>query len=269
MLDDATRCDAVPKTPFLETQLKAMPPRNGPCPAGKRRPRPGSLNRCTPRSRGACCDDDQAPAATEEELNRLRGLVAELTARCDQQREDLEALQVLQPSKPSMRTTEVQTALPAGSISTSSSTDAGAHEEATLAEEQRGQLDRLHREVGDKTRELRRSQDTVRLLRSELKQQQQVSEQYQAQADMLEEQLRIIHQRKMGTQLGDRSRPASAKMSRERQVGSQHLVAPALPEMVMRPFCNEAGAQAVQMREDADSGGSDSDEQGEVILAPL
>ncbi|CAE8632362.1 unnamed protein product [Polarella glacialis] len=172
--------------------MKAMPPSTRPCP-GMRRPRPGSLGRGAaaraahrsprePRS----CEEEGAPVRDDEVL-RLRGLVHELTARCERQSEELDAFRGCAGPATSATSTQVQTE----ELRVSGDSSSRADEDSSEAE-QRLQLDVLHREVGDKGRELRKAQDTVGLLRRELQQQRQVSEQYQAQMDMLEEQLRAL-----------------------------------------------------------------------------
>ncbi|CAJ1334136.1 unnamed protein product [Effrenium voratum] len=160
--------------------------------AGKRRPPPRGL-----RIKKA---EDQAEASLEQEVIRLRGLVASLRERSEPEtRPKLDA--------------EVQ-----------ADVESQGHQNDSDAQEQ---LDSLHQEVGDKSRELRRSQETVRLLRSELKQQQEVSEQFRLQAEMLEEQLLLTRQRfkaearaceerwaSRSTSLS-RARPSSAQISRK------------------------------------------------------
>eukprot|EP00931_Biecheleriopsis_adriatica_P102636 TRINITY_DN77581_c0_g1_i1.p1 TRINITY_DN77581_c0_g1~~TRINITY_DN77581_c0_g1_i1.p1 ORF type:complete len:311 (-),score=62.22 TRINITY_DN77581_c0_g1_i1:131-1063(-) len=260
------------------TQIKVMPPRGGPC-QGKRRPRPGSFGRGgTPRPIAQRSPEEQAPSvgmtALEDEVLRLRGMVAELTARCQNQNAELQSLRA---EKCSCTTNaEVQTDTP---ISGDSGGTTPATSSADCREDQRI-LDTLHREVGEKGRELRRSQDTVRLLRSELQQQQEVSEQYHAQVEMLEEQLRVKSQQlRQATEeartSASRTRPSSAQLIRARQDGSfgssrelrgssRHLSASS-----RKPLCSTGDKGIISGEDDEDvaEDDSDSEEQEEIILS--
>lgn len=183
-------------------QMKVAPPRTS-C-AGKRRPRPGGFfsSRSKPSSR-----EEEAAETPEEVL--LRGMVSSLKEQNDLQRSEIAALRC--PTKQLVEA-EAQTDADAaaGSASAHSAT-------VDTCEAQQMQLDMLHQEVGDKSRELRRSQDTVKLLRSELEQQRQVSEQYRLQTEMLEEELR---------RTTDRLKKLEKASAEARHTTSQHL-----PEM--------------------------------------
>lgn len=189
--------------------LKAMPPNSRLC-QGKRRPRPGSFSRHrvpTPTNRAHCLPlvpkeaESREPSEdrgsdknnfSEEEFLRLQGIVLELQQLCTLQQKDLDSMR--RPSQVPKTHAEVQTEACTGPTKCAAS--------ASFEQE----LDALHREVGEKSRELRKAQDTVRLLRSELQQQQQVSEQYQSQVEMLEEQLRM-------TTMQSRQQASSPKIS--------------------------------------------------------
>ncbi|CAE7194487.1 unnamed protein product [Symbiodinium microadriaticum] len=147
-------------------------------------------------------------AETPEEV-LLRGMVSSLKEQNDLQRSEIAALRC--PTKQLVEA-EAQTDADAaaGSASAHSAT-------VDTCEAQQMQLDMLHQEVGDKSRELRRSQDTVKLLRSELEQQRQVSEQYRLQTEMLEEELR---------RTTDRLKKLEKASAEARHTTSQHL-----PEM--------------------------------------
>lgn len=193
--------------------LKAMPPNSRLC-QGKRRPRPGSFSRHrvpTPTNRTHCLPlapkdaESREPsedggsekhAFSEEDFLRLQGIVLELQQRCSLQQKELDVLR--RPNQVPSTHAEVQTEACGGPIKRADS--------ASFEQVERQELDALHREVGEKSRELRKTQDTVRLLRSELQQQQQVSEQYRSQVDMLEEQLRI-------TTMQSRQQASSPKIS--------------------------------------------------------
>eukprot|EP00930_Biecheleria_cincta_P076904 TRINITY_DN64137_c0_g1_i1.p1 TRINITY_DN64137_c0_g1~~TRINITY_DN64137_c0_g1_i1.p1 ORF type:complete len:304 (+),score=93.97 TRINITY_DN64137_c0_g1_i1:123-1034(+) len=291
MIDEAARLRT--KCPSEAGQMKAVPPR-GPCAGGaggKRRPRPGSMSRFSPRGPPAPPAQEeqvhpppqQTSAAAEEELARLRGLVAELTARCERQGAELEAARKRESSSPSQPAAvevvhaEAQTE-PAEEPSSSPATTGVAVTPAAAALsdcEVTRQLDLLHREVGDKSRELRRAQDTVRLLRSELQQQRQVSEQFQAQTEMLEEQLRKSEQLRKEAAAAEASfnsswsvssglrrsaglglsRPSSAKVLRPGQEASGGAGRPPdLPSMAAsrarRTFCAEGAKSAEEEEED-------------------
>ncbi|CAE7724310.1 unnamed protein product [Symbiodinium pilosum] len=127
----------------------------------------------------------EAAETPEEAL--LRGVVSSLKEQNEIQRTEIAALKC-RPTKDLVEA-EVQTdAVTGGSGATGPAVD-------DTFEAQQVQLDMMHQEVGNKSRELRRSQDTVKLLRSELEQQRQVSEQYRLQTEMLEEQLRRTNER--------------------------------------------------------------------------
>lgn len=209
----------------------------------------------------------------------MRGLVAELTARCERQGAELKELRESssssRPAADKVAHAEAQTepeepsAVPARAAEAAASA-AGAVSDAEVM----GQLDLLHREVGEKGRELRRCQDTVRLLRSELQQQRQVSEQYQLTTEMLEEQLRKAQQlrkeaaaaeaesglRRAGLGL---SRPSSAKVLRAGQeaLGGAGKASnlPSMAAMARRPFCAE-GPKSADEEEEKDDSESSQDE---------
>mmetsp|Transcript_61296 Transcript_61296/g.143453 ORF Transcript_61296/g.143453 Transcript_61296/m.143453 type:complete len:262 (+) Transcript_61296:38-823(+) len=187
-----------------DLQMKVVPPRTGPC-AGKRRPRPGGLLRgkAPPREDEASCE------TSAEEIARLQSVLSSLNEQAELPRSELQNCRTQLPKV--MVEAEVQTEPDPGDFRKS----CAAAEDA--CEVQREQLDALHQEVGDKSRELRRSQDTVKLLRAELEQQRQVSEQYRLQTEMLEEQLR---------QTSDRLKRSESKNAEARHTSSSSTLTP-------------------------------------------
>lgn len=174
------------------------PPSARPGP-GKRRPQPRSLSRgvaCPKHSvdtAGNCSDvkadvKEIVDRCDGEELVRLQCLVIELTLTCDQQSQELVGLR--------SRVAEFESSprRPELPGSTEQPRKAGVEQsvqtlEASEASCQREQWDAIHREAGDKTRDLRKTQESVRLLQNELSQQRLVAEQYRGQVEVLEEQL--------------------------------------------------------------------------------
>ncbi|CAE7348136.1 unnamed protein product [Symbiodinium natans] len=136
-------------------------------------------------------DRGSEAAETAEEM-LLRGMVSSLKEQNDLQRSEIVALR----SRPAQESKEPKELVDAEvqTVNDTGCDAAGSAADATC-EAQQMQLDMLHQEVGNKSRELRRSQDTVKLLRSELEQQRQVSEQFRLQTEMLEEQLRRTNER--------------------------------------------------------------------------
>eukprot|EP00439_Symbiodinium_sp_Y106_P075387 s3316_g14.t3 len=149
-------------------------------------------------------------AETPEEV-LLRGMVSSLKEQNDLRRSEIAALRC---TTNQLVEAEVQTDADAAGAAGSASAHSATFD---TCEAQQMQLDALHQEVGDKSRELRRSQDTVKLLRSELEQQRQVSEQYRLQTEMLEEELR---------RTTDRLKKLEKAAAEARHTTSQHL-----PEM--------------------------------------
>jgi len=162
------------------------------------------------------------------EAARLRRTVAELTARCERQVSELERTRVaaeetsernsdatvreasspkdgssqrrrqrkLQRELSESACTPRSRAAPCAAFNVASSFKDGSTQTEvdpgmadTFAEQGR-QLDAVHRESGQRGRELRRAQETARTLRAELKQEKSLVEQYQAQIDALEAELR-------------------------------------------------------------------------------
>ena len=233
-----------------EALMKVVPPRFS-C-SGKRRPRPGGVRNAvkspprSPEVSGVHAVTDAS--ALEQEVVKLRGLVTKYQ-QSEQQRLSLQTGQ--QQQHKCAVDVEVQTQ---SSLTPNSAGDPPVGEAAKTCdntvdtcEAQRMQLDSLHQEVGDKSRELRRSQDTVRLLRSELKQQYEVSEQYRLQAEMLEEQLSRSNQR---------TRELEAKLAEAAQM-SRHKDSE-------RPF----SAQLPRSWKEHSRSGFSSDEDGEANERP-
>lgn len=163
--------------------MRAAPPSCRPVP-GKRRPRPvsvGCARSCTVEEIVQTTTPAKAnTSALEEEVISLRSLVAELSERL--------AASLPQTATAAAQTEPLRPSTP--EVTRSSSPTVGE-------EEQRRQLDALHKEAGEKGRELRKVHETVRLLRSELQHQQLLAEQYRTQVEVLEEQLKAaMHQRR-------------------------------------------------------------------------
>lgn len=217
-----------------EALMKVVPPRSSF--SGKRRPRPGGVRNSAKTSSLRTPDEAADVIALEQEVARLRGIVNSFEAQKDHSL----GLQEVQQHKCAVDV-EVQTQN--ASSSAGDFPEACADDNADTCEAQRIQLDCLHQEVGDKSRELRRSQDTVRLLRSELKQQHEVSEQYRLQAEMLEEQLSRSNQRvrELETKVAE-----AAQLSRPRECE--------------RPF----SAQLPRSWKERSRSGFSSDEEGET-----
>jgi len=123
-------------------------------------------------------------------------------------------------------------------------------------------LEDLHREMGEKARELRHAQESVRLLQRELQEQRLLAEQYRSQVEVLEEQLSgalMKRRRQAGEELADqiaaasggRARPLSARGSRPpsatspRGFGGLPGVTPASPSspQVPRAWTEAKGSQ--------------------------
>eukprot|EP00933_Yihiella_yeosuensis_P047314 TRINITY_DN43072_c0_g1_i1.p1 TRINITY_DN43072_c0_g1~~TRINITY_DN43072_c0_g1_i1.p1 ORF type:complete len:314 (-),score=58.00 TRINITY_DN43072_c0_g1_i1:72-1013(-) len=274
------RCGSGAK-PCSAVELKAVPPNARPCP-GKRRPRPGSLGcaraqLASPRLVPPAAAQQEKEVISAAEVNsasaaevaRLRSLVLELTARCENQEKEIGDLRARLDSSPPLVAAEVQqqdvevvdhkdgpssTCEAEAQTNPSESKDAARIERSDSGEveaQQREQLEFLHREVGDKGRELRKAQDTVRLLRTELTGLRQVSDHYKSQVEMLEEQLTSAqtrlksaaqqqsHSQDCGTpRSSGGSRPSSARIARAWQGQASprsrgmSIVAPVLPSMV-------------------------------------
>lgn len=91
---------------------------------------------------------------------------------------------------------------------------------------QQTQLAEIHAEAGEKSRELRRVQEAMRLVQRELQEQRSVADQYRNQVEVLEEQLGsalMKRRRQVGEELADLaagcSRPMSARGSRPPSAG--------------------------------------------------
>merc|ERR1712087_733798 len=152
------------------------------------------------------------------------------------------------------------------------------------------QLDSMHREEGEKGRELRRAQDTVRMLRAELQQERVVSEQYRVQMEVLEDQYRSAQQmlrhapvddeRRRSTESArDRSssrstsRPASARVTKAWGESSSPspssfdngaMGVPRLPSSA-RGFQSLAARTQVPVSDDSESSDDDDAESSDDV----
>jgi len=213
--------------------MRAVPPSARPT-AGKRRPRPHCQAASqSPGPRRAIEDPSEALAdsreesdrLTAEEVARLRHLVGELTLRCQNHEQELLEFRQRQPDPGAapgsleglpLAAPRLRAASPAivddvvvvadshSSVEQACQTEDGIPPEsshaasevrqAQMTYELEAQLDSMHREVGDKTREIRKVQDTVRMLRAELQQERLVSDQYRVQVELLETQCHAAQQ---------------------------------------------------------------------------
>lgn len=178
--------------PCAEVVIRAVPPNARPVP-GKRRPRPSSLS-----GRSVCASDApcaQSARAPSEELARLHRCVLELSLKCEKQGAELEELRrgAAQPQvggNADHATTATHSASSTASLAVGVQTDTASSDRATGdMKEQQEHWDSVHREAGEKGRELRKVQDTVRLLRVELQHQCEVAAQFKVQTEALQEQL--------------------------------------------------------------------------------
>lgn len=198
----------LPMTP--RPPLAPLPPGASPRPSSV--PRLGSAGEranlvCSaPMSKSAAAAD-----AADAEMLRMRFAMAELQGKCDRQSQEMARLrqQVNVGDAADIRVAEMPRDVGkseiAGVRSTSPSTfsvatpragaavgiSAARCEQECQTDEQvfDAQVDFIHREAALKGKELRKLQETVRLLRAELKQEKLVSEQYRDQVEGLETQL--------------------------------------------------------------------------------
>merc|ERR1740117_1136671 len=195
-------------TPPTECPIAPRPP-PGPMPPGAT-PRPtsvprlgslsarGSSERPPPMTKVA-----SAEAAADAELLRMRFSIGELQAKCDRQEKELAAFR--------------QQGADAGAVVTSNTTKAqvfrglmsssmgvpiqGAPAAARDRANQNGdgvmaqELDLIHCEAAQKSKDLRKLQETLTMVRAELNQEKMVSNQYREQVDGLEMQLRNAMQK--------------------------------------------------------------------------
>lgn len=165
----------------------------------------------------------------------------ELTARCEQQASELLELRKRvreledqeQARSCSSRGSCIGAKTPGPSSERSAQTDISMSESSDVArsllpefseEMQQTQLAEIHAEVGEKARELRRVQESMRLLQRELAEQRSIADQYRNQVEVLEEQLNsslMKRRRESAEDIAEQiavsargSRPLSARSSR-------------------------------------------------------
>eukprot|EP00929_Paragymnodinium_shiwhaense_P059970 TRINITY_DN29995_c0_g1_i1.p1 TRINITY_DN29995_c0_g1~~TRINITY_DN29995_c0_g1_i1.p1 ORF type:complete len:285 (+),score=68.67 TRINITY_DN29995_c0_g1_i1:115-969(+) len=205
--------------PKVEGELRAAPlcARPPACGPAKRRPQMRSVSRqarCAAAERPTAATGD-ADAALLDEVRRLRQSNDTLRAAFDSQTRELQEvrakLQELQESPP-----RAEPRQPEATMESCVQTEE-SEPPCQTAEYASHDVDELMREVAEKGRELRKSQESVRALKSELQQQRQVSEHYRSQMQVLEEQARCaMEMRRQTTQseLRGLSRPSSARSGR-------------------------------------------------------
>lgn len=149
-----------------------------------------------------------AEAASDAEILRLRFALGELQAKYDRQGKELAELRGQQQTgedlrnrtmplvsrEPNMGVGLLASTAPASVLGTPK---AAAVEQACQTDERvfTEQLDVILKDAAQKGKDLRKSQETVRMLRAELEQEKVVSEQHREQAERLELQLREVQQR--------------------------------------------------------------------------
>lgn len=176
--------------------LVPLPPAAGPRPSslprlGSAGARPNGLS-AAPRSRVA-----EAEAGADAEMLRMRFSIGELQAMCDRQAKEIAHLrQQVSASDAqydrSVASLEIARAVPAVAAASSPRVPAASSEQACQTEEHvfNQQIDNIHKEAALKGKEVRKLQETVKLLRAELQQEKLVSEQFREQVDGLDTQLK-------------------------------------------------------------------------------
>lgn len=236
--------------------LKAEPPPGRPVP-GRRRPAPRNLQRKPTSGEkyaiievAAAAEDCNKRPVNADDFEKLQRTAAECETRCQQLADELRVMRRRSTPEEDLRCSQCCGSRPVF-FEASTQTDAvddcrgvrdadSTTEPETVADlisaesfPQSGtpacdghwaQLEAVHREVGEKARELRRAQESVKLLQTELQEQRLVSEQYRSQLEVLEEQLTsslMKRRREVGEDLADhiavasgRSRPLSARKCR-------------------------------------------------------
>lgn len=146
-------------------------------------------------------------AAADADVLRMRVAMGQLQARCEQQEKEIAVLrqQANAHGNSDLRAgycgdaTQGMAPIARSSVSVDSQVTAAdirpiatSHDQCCQTEERMflEQLDLVHREAAQKGKELRKLQETMRLLRDELRQEKVVAEQYQGQVEGLENQLR-------------------------------------------------------------------------------
>jgi len=223
---------------------------------GRRRPRPPGITPSVLKtnkdshSKSASSTKDESGIEVAKESGNMSSVVAELTATCKKQSLELSALrQKLRELEASDGICTKQHRLQASCDKNTQTSDLVLIE---TCEMQRQQLDAIHKEVGDKGRELRKAQDTVRMLRAELEREREFSEQFRVQVEVLEEQLRnTLQKRSHEAQeayagglcpMTARRRPASAGVLRAWMRPNEIVSGSAGNAPSLNTVCGERGA---------------------------
>eukprot|EP00747_Dinoflagellata_sp_TGD_P026083 gnl/TRDRNA2_/TRDRNA2_131697_c0_seq3.p1 gnl/TRDRNA2_/TRDRNA2_131697_c0~~gnl/TRDRNA2_/TRDRNA2_131697_c0_seq3.p1 ORF type:complete len:403 (+),score=70.66 gnl/TRDRNA2_/TRDRNA2_131697_c0_seq3:59-1267(+) len=170
----------------LTPRPDALTPRPGSLTQGAHRPSvPSEERRSLPASHGGLLSSNEA---CEHVRKAQLEFDAELSSRCERQEQEIEEL------RKRVRELEAQATRGMGApLSARGATkwppEPDLPNTSMEVAEMAAQLEAMHVEVGEKTRELRKSQESIRQLQSEVKIQANLAEQYREEVKTLEDQL--------------------------------------------------------------------------------